>query len=324
MALRATDVDPTASLDLRPATPADLPACASIWRVSINDYTSRLNQPDIPDDLAAVLRLYGHLQAGDPDGFVVAEQTGPDGERRIVAFVSAIRREGLWFLSMLFVLPEAQGSGVGRALLRRVMPGGGSLALATCTDSLQPISNALYASLGVVPRMPLFRLVGLPDRLSELPPLPAAIRALPFDEAADRSAGRLGSAALDDEIAALDRATLGVEHRTDHAFVREEGRIGFLYIGPDGRTVGYAYASPAGRVGPIAVLDPALQGAVLGHVLANVAPRGAFGVWTPGLSPVMSPLLGAGFRIDGFPVLVCWDRPFAAFDRYIPISPGLL
>ena len=37
-----------------------------------------------------------------------------------------------------------------------------------------------------------------------------------------------------------------------------------------------------------------------------------------------SPLLRAGFRIDGFPVLLCWDRPFADFARYLPISPGLL
>jgi hypothetical protein len=38
----------------------------------------------------------------------------------------------------------------------------------------------------------------------------------------------------------------------------------------------------------------------------------------------MPGLLRAGFRIDGFPVLLCWDRPFAQFDRYVPISPGLL
>jgi GNAT superfamily N-acetyltransferase len=324
VALRTSEDDPAASLRLRPATPDDLFTCASIWRVSINDYTARLNQPDIPDDLVAVLRLYRHLRAGDPDGFVVAEQVRPGGEPRIVAFVSSIRREGLWFLSMLFVLPEAQGAGIGRTLLQRVMPAGGSLALATCTDSAQPVSNALYASLGIVPRMPLLRLVGLPDRLAELPPLPAGIRPLRFDEAADRSADRLGSAALDDEIAALDRATLGVEHRADHAFIREEGRTGFLYLGPDGRPVGYGYASEAGRVGPIAVADPSLLGGVLGHLLTTVVPRGAFGIWVPGSGPAVSPLLRAGFRIDGFPVLVCWDRPFAAFDRYVPISPGLL
>jgi hypothetical protein len=38
----------------------------------------------------------------------------------------------------------------------------------------------------------------------------------------------------------------------------------------------------------------------------------------------MAMLLRAGFRIDSFPCLICWDRPVADFSRYIPISPGLL
>ena len=35
-------------------------------------------------------------------------------------------------------------------------------------------------------------------------------------------------------------------------------------------------------------------------------------------------LLAAGLRMDGHPVILCWDRPFADFARYVPISPGLL
>jgi hypothetical protein len=38
----------------------------------------------------------------------------------------------------------------------------------------------------------------------------------------------------------------------------------------------------------------------------------------------MTSLLGAGFRIDGFPCLVCWNRAVVDFSRYVPISPGLL
>jgi len=34
--------------------------------------------------------------------------------------------------------------------------------------------------------------------------------------------------------------------------------------------------------------------------------------------------LQAGFRLEAFPVLLCWDRPFGDFTRYLPISPGLL
>ena len=83
----------TAGIAYRRAGLDDLVACAGIWRDSINDYTRRLNQPDIPDDLAAILRLYAHLHATDPDGFVVAEQAVDGGPPVVVAFVASVRRE---------------------------------------------------------------------------------------------------------------------------------------------------------------------------------------------------------------------------------------
>jgi GNAT superfamily N-acetyltransferase len=311
----APDSPPAGSLIYRPATEADLPTCAAIWRTSINDYTSRLNQPDIPDDLAAILRLYDHLRSTDPDGFVVAEAPLAGGERRMVGFVAAILREPLWFLSMLFIEPDAQGAGVGRELLRRVMPAEGDAALATCTDSIQPISNALYASLGIVPRMPLLRLVGLADRIDALPPLPSGIRATRVEAAADGDAS----------IAAVAGVSSGVGPEVDLALVRAEGRIGYLYAGPDGRAVGFGYASEAGRVGPVAVVDSSLLAPVVAHLVTTVEPRGAFGIWVPGAADAtMVALLRAGFRIDGFPCLICWNRPVVDFSRYVPISPGLL
>jgi hypothetical protein len=98
-----------------------------------------------------------------------------------------------------------------------------------------------------------------------------------------------------------------------------------LFVDGGGRTVGYGYASEAGRVGPVAVRDAALLTPALGHLLATIAPRGAFGIWMPGAAgEAMASLLRAGFRVDGFPCLVCWDRPLTDFSRYVPISPGLL
>ena len=34
--------------------------------------------------------------------------------------------------------------------------------------------------------------------------------------------------------------------------------------------------------------------------------------------------LAARFRLEPFPLLLCWDRPFVDLERYLPISPGLL
>jgi hypothetical protein len=232
---------------------------------------------------------------------------------------------------MLFVRPGAQARGLGRALLAAggmnepdaaATGTGGSRA--TATDTAQPISNGLYASLGLVPRIPLLRLVGLPMRAGAFAPLPEGVEAIAFDEVGDAPDG-LGRSALAAELDALDHDAAGFTRQADHAFHRREGRIGFLFRGRDGRAVAYGYSSEAGRVGPIAVRDGELLGPVVGHLVREVRPRGAFGLWVPGTAgEAIVPLLRAGFRIEGFPVLLCWDRPFADFSRYIPMSPGLL
>jgi GNAT superfamily N-acetyltransferase len=322
---------------LRPATTDDLPICARIWRESINDYTDRLNLPEVPDDLGPILRLYAHLRSTDPTRFLVAERpeprSGGSAAASIDAFIVAVVRDRLWLLSMLFILPRAQGRGLGRMLIRAVLPATeangdpnapSSGWHATATDSAQPISNGLYASLGMVPRMPLLRLVGVPERTDAFPPLPDGVEISPFEEI-DRHGDGLGSSALAAELAALDRSALGVEREIDHAFLVAEGRQGFLYHDRSGAAVGYGYTSESGRVGPVALDDPALLAGVVGHLVTAVRPRGAFGLWVPGAAgEAVVPLLRAGFRLEGFPVLMCWDRPFADFTRYLPISPGLL
>jgi GNAT superfamily N-acetyltransferase len=317
----------TQKADFRPARPDELEVCAAVWRVSINDYVVPLGQSEIPDDLANVTALYRHLQATDPERFVVAtrpDAAAPGGER-VVGFVSAIVRGGLWFLSMLFILPEEQGLGLGRSLLEAVLPPAGSgISRATCTDSVQPISNALYSAYGIVPRQPLLHLLGdvrHPDALSDLP---AGTTATPFEAIAAGPPGGAGHLALTEAIGRLDRETLGWEHPADHRFLRMGGRRGFLYRDGNGADIGYGYASEVGRVGPVAVLDPDHLAPIVGHLLRAVQPRGAQAVWVAGAAAeTITMLLAAGLRFEDFPILVCWDRPFADFSRYLPISPGL-
>jgi GNAT superfamily N-acetyltransferase len=313
---------------IRLASAADLATCAAIWREALNDYLGRLAQPEIPEDFGPILRLYGHLHATDPATFLVAERPGGRrGEPSVIdAFVVVVRRERLAFLSMLFVRPGVQGRGLGRALLDRAMPAGqpGVTWRATATDSVQPISNGLYGSLGIVPRVPLLRMVGLPDREGDFGALPDGVEAVGFDEVPDGADG-LGRSALASELAALDRDAAGFDRTADHAFHALEGRIGFLFRDRSGQAVGYGYSSEAGRLGPVAVRDSTLLGPVVGHLVRAVRPRGAFGIWVPGSAgEAVVPLLRSGFRLDGFPVLLCWDRPFADFSRFVPMSPGLL
>ena len=311
---------------IRVATADDLPACGAIWREALNGYLVPMAQPEIPDDLGALLRLYAHLQSTDPSTFLVAERPA-GGAAGIDAFVVVVRRERLTFLSMLFVRPDAQGRGLGRALLERAMATGvGDVegSRGTGTDSAQPISNALYGAFGLVPRLPLLRLVGLPERPGAFEPLPPGVEAIPFAEIGDGADG-LGASALRGELADLDRDAAGFERTADHAFHRVEDRLGFLFRDREGGAVGYGYSSEAGRLGPIAVRDATLLAPVVGFLVRAVQPRGAFGIWAPGAAgDAVTALLRAGFRIEGFPVLLCWDRPFADFSRYVPASPGLL
>ncbi|HYH94027.1 MAG TPA: GNAT family N-acetyltransferase [Candidatus Saccharimonadales bacterium] len=325
----------TAELTYRPVAVDELAACADVWRHGINDYIRRLNQADVPEEVGPLIRLYTHLQATDPERFVVGtvprEEVGGAGGageagERIVAFAAAVQREHLWFLSMCFVLPEFQRSGVGRALLDHVLPPDGDETVrGTATDSAQPVSNALYASLGIVPRVPLLNLIGLPARPEAFDPLPTGVQPVPFEDLAGPGTGGDGHRRLAETVDAIDREVLGVAHPVDHRFLRQEGRRGWMYHGPDGSPIGYGYASEAGRVGPVAVLDGALLSAALGHLTSAVIPRGAFALWLPGTADrAVVPALRAGFRLDQFPILLCWDRPFADLTRYLPISPGLL
>ena len=310
-------------IGLRPATPADLPICEEIWRDGLNDYLLPLGQMEIPPDNATLRLLHAHALATDPERFWVAtEPMETTGAEEVIAFASSFRRGSVWFLSMLFVRPGRQLGGVGRALVERTLPvEREGVTLAVATDPAQPISNALYASLGMVPRMPMFSLVGRPTRPDALPPLPDGVRATRFDvEAAGGGGDDLAA-----ELEALDGEALGFAHPQEHAYLKGQGRLGFAYRDGTGRLLGYGYTSEVGRVGPIAVRDAALQAPVAADLLVSVPPRGASAIWVPGeAGPLMVTLLRAGLRIEGFPVLLCWSRPFADFGRYVPISPGIL
>jgi GNAT superfamily N-acetyltransferase len=329
-----------AGIDIRPVRADELQTCAEIWRESLNDYIVKLGQAPMPDDLARILRLYRHLVETDAERFVVAveagapdddtpEATGGAGEphpARILGFASAVIRDQLWYLSMCFVRPVHQGRGVGRRLLESILPpaGSGSI-LATATDSAQPISIGLYSRFGIVPRLPLLSISGYVTEPASLPELPEGIVAVPFESIVADRPGGAGHRELSETVGAIDRELLGVEHAQDHRYLRTEGRHGFLYRDGAGTALGYGYAWETGRIGPLAMRDRSLISPGLGHLLQAVPSRGAQAVWVPGAAGLaVSTLLQAGLRFEDFPVLIGWNRPFADFERYLPISPGLL
>jgi GNAT superfamily N-acetyltransferase len=332
-------VPPPVAVSYRQGLEGDLDACTRIWRIGIEDYQARLNQPPMPEDLAPLRRLLAHLLATDPERFWVACQGGT--EPSIVGFSSASLREGLWFLAMLFVDPAAQADGIGQALMDRaqasrdVDPGGPAIpspdapldsgihTWGMCTDAVQPISNGLYARRGMVPRIPIWRLFGEVRRWSAVPSLPAGLVAVPFEQL--ELDGPDGERRLAETLDQVDRELLGAAHPVDHAYLRREGRVGFLAREPGGRTLGYVYGSGVGRLGPVAALEPDLLPALIGTAIRETPALGSVAAWVPGTAAnAMRAFLDAGLRIDGFPGMICWSRSDHPFERYLPISLAIV
>jgi ribosomal protein S18 acetylase RimI-like enzyme len=305
----------TPTVALRPAALADMLECAHVWSDSIEDYVRRLNQPWFAGDLEPLRRLLAHCLTTDPERFVVA--VAGDAPDRIVGFGEATVRGDVWFLGMLFVLPKFQGAGVGRRLLEAILPAGEPVRLATATDSVQPISNALYPKYGMVPRLPLFNFVGRPDRPEAFGELPSGVTIVEgVAETAERD---------DADIAAIDEAILGHARPADHAFLVSERRCRFLARSDQGDALGYGYIAPSGRFGPVAAVDPALLAPLVGQLVTSVRAPGAYASWIPGAAEdLFVALLRAGFRLESFPALFLWDRPIGDFSRYVPINLALI
>jgi GNAT superfamily N-acetyltransferase len=321
------------------ASEADLDACAQISRRAIDGYLSRLNQPPQPEDVSHLRRLLSHLLATDPERFWVAVRRDEPGDaaggRSLVGFSSASVRDGLWFLAMLFVDPDVQASGIGKALMDRaqaardVGPGGpqvpgpddpldsGIHTWGMSTDSAQPISNAMYAARGMTPRIPVWRLSGEVRRWAALPAPPAGTEGIPFEVLETRAGD--GGAGLSALLADFDRGLLGITRTADHGYLRREGRSGMLLREPGGRVLGYAYVSTVGRLGPVAAVDPELHPALIGLALRETPVPGPIGTWIPGTADVtLRALLRAGLRMETFPAVICWSRATHPFDRYVP------
>ena len=236
--------------------------------------------------------------------------------------MSALQRGIWWFLSSLFVLPRVQGMGVGRELLRLAMEGASGAGIhAAVTDSLQPVSNTLYARRGMLPREALLGFGGIPR--------PPARPSTPL------SSGGAGGAGLEPEplspssvpeLCAVDAGVMGVDRAVDHTFYLDVGgRRGWLFRRA-GRPVAYAMYRADRRVGPVACLDRGDVGAVLRHLLADLAAQGAERV-TLGVpascEAAQRALLEAGLVFAAAPGLLLASRPFGRLDRYLPAGYGM-
>jgi GNAT superfamily N-acetyltransferase len=286
-------------MEIRALTEDDIDACIDVFYESDEALTASRNLPLMPRNPMAIERIFRHVSESTPHRSWIAEQDG-----RAQGFGMAIERDHMTFLAFLFVRPDAQAAGVGARLYDRCMPAAGYRG--TCIWSVQPISAALYARNGLVPRTPLYSLIGRPS--TPLPRLKNSLKLTTIEP---------------DEIDGLDREVVGFTRRVDHeAWQRWDRRPFALRDGLS--VVGYGYAQPAGRIGPAVVRDGGNLLPLIGALMDEVGAAEDWMVHVPGVAAEsFTALLKSGMKFDGPPIIYCASEPGIDHTRYLPATFAL-
>jgi GNAT superfamily N-acetyltransferase len=224
---------------IRRAEEADLLPLAEVF-VTAASYLTERYRPDqaghMPEDPEGRLPFYRHLLATGV--LFVAEDPEP------VGFSGAVIRDGIWFLSQLWVLPKRHAGGIGSALLDEALSWGRGASAFTVVASPHPAAQLMYLRASMYPLWVQHELTG---GGTDPPPVSDGLDAL---EDGDQGW-------VDD----LDREVRGIARPEDHGFWREQAAG--LSLRRDGEPAGYVYVWPDGKVGPGAVRDPADMPAVV-------------------------------------------------------------
>lgn len=181
---------------------------------------------------AGLLRIE-HLIGTDPEGAIVAERH--DGTPEGAAL--ALRREGLWGLSLLVIEPGVQSRGIGSRLLGRALATAHGARGALILSSDDPRALRLYSGAGFAPH-PVLEAKGIVKRPPEHP---GTVRG-----------GSVDDRPLSDRV---DRVVRGAPHGPDIDV--ELARGSSLLVCEDR---GYALVAEDGTVRLLAALDvPAAQ-----------------------------------------------------------------
>lgn len=206
-----------------------------------------------PPPPAALAPGFRHFLEHDGGRCFVAEANG-----RVVGYSAAWVRGDAWFLAGLFIDPAYQGRGVGRRLVELATAAAPATRM-TISDSIQPVSNALYAKNGMLPITPILTFRG--TAVVEPP------------------SGLVAGDTDPPTLARLDLAVYGFDRAVDHAYWATQA-TGTLWR-RDGEPVAYSYRWPNGKIGPLGAVDGETAAAAL---RAELARRPAGLVMLPGTS----------------------------------------
>ena len=219
-------------------------------------------------------RSAAHLLEHDGPGCWVAED-----DQGVCGVALSLRREALWGLSSYAVLPRAQGSGVGKALLDAALRYSEGCLRGMICSSHDPRAARRYRLAGFVLH-PAMHVRGTVAR--SVLPVVDGIRE-----------GGSGDAALCDSV---DRRLRGAGHGVDHALLLQEFPLEICDLMTGS---GYCYARPDGSPVLLAATNRRIAQRLLWSALARSSPDTAldFGDITAEQQWAIDVALAAGLSV---------------------------
>lgn len=304
----------------REGRPRDLRATFDLAQLALGELRSR--ERPAPGQLPPMEDLDERWTRRRPlQEFIVAQDGCTwlcEGEDGIVGFARVVRFDGMDELCEMFVHPEHQGEGIGRALLERCWPDPptpdlGRVVVATGA----PADLTLYTGFGVMPANGRLRLVQRTEqyvehRLRERDLNEPAVHVLEPDRALA-------------EWKRMEPAVVGHSRRPLQEFFARE-RTCMATMGEDGRANALCWVSSDRDLGPgiatsaeelVPVVLTALDRVAKTHEPEELTvPCTATSWW------LLRRLRMLGFRIN-WPGWVLCSVPIPELHRYLPMDPGV-
>jgi hypothetical protein len=249
----------------------------------------------------------------DPDGLWIAEDGGD-----ILGFAWSWVCGDLWFLAQLFVDPAQQGHGIGNELLTRTLEHARksrALHKALITFTFNRVSQGLYIRHGLFPKMPIYFLSAMRERVMQGLPQPP-LRSIAID----------GSAATMEKLVEIDSRALGVSREKHHRYLLSDPATTGVLLCAGHDCVGYGYIGSNGHIGPLAVTRADVLRDAFMTALTLAADRSAEKVsaFLPGTcDSALSAAINHGMRIT-FPMLLMASPGYGDWTQYLPRNPGFM
>ena len=282
---------------IRPATVDDISSIRAILATHGND------GPIVHGDIVGpyLRHLIGH-------GRTLVSVGDDEGDSAIVGFAATIDTGRGWHLADLFVRVDRLGQGIGRPLLEAVFDGAPERSTFASDD---PRALPLYVRAGMTPLWPSLYVEGTAAHLAASPV----------------AAGPETEAATYDQVADKELAWTGHDRRLDHEFWASQVDADAFVVVDAGEVVACGYAR-ARQASAVRVLDRLIVRPDADPVAATFAAlrRAARGgpvfICVQGPSPVLRPLLEAGFRVADRDTYLASRADLIDPARLIP-NPGM-